>query len=553
MFSVRSVYRNLPLLLILITFLALFGCTQPDTFILKKTTVVDGNVSGEPGEVPFVGPDGNQLMVQTGFDFNSDTNTLNVSMLNVDNNIFTKCITLSDGNVYCSANDFPSPNLTGYSLINSPTNLTIVKTAPRLDFNINSSTLVGSFGASDPNNLQFSRNAFFDGVNWQRTFTNQYSLITQLLTTTTSGEYQIYGSAPAGNPITNFAKIFALDIVRRNFSVGVGAGKALTTGIDNAFFGTNAGEFVTTGNRNIAFGELALSRITTASNNVALGYYAGQLLNAGSGNSGSADSIFIGRDTRSALANQQNEIVIGRGARGKGSNTVVLGASDIVLTQLQGDVNVPKDLNVYGTVYANAYEGLSPFAFTGDTRMCRFAVNGKVVYEQIEFISGEYKSVIREDTTGLCSKTVLKSSVTDQNYFIVDGVPQLVTITENVFEEIWSKERTFDREEVYASLPVYVVGQEYFSYDVFVFNGELYEVLQTHISQSDWLPNLVPALYKVRVLQEYGEIREWIQPTHAGDSYMIGDKVLFNGQVYESLINNNVWSPAVYPQGWKLV
>lgn len=34
---------------------------------------------------------------------------------------------------------------------------------------------------------------------------------------------------------------------------------------------------------------------------------------------------------------------------------------------------------------------------------------------------------------------------------------------------------------------------------------------------------------------------------------MIGDKVLFNGQTYESIINNNTWSPADYPQGWKLI
>jgi hypothetical protein len=32
---------------------------------------------------------------------------------------------------------------------------------------------------------------------------------------------------------------------------------------------------------------------------------------------------------------------------------------------------------------------------------------------------------------------------------------------------------------------------------------------------------------------------------------MIGDKVSFEGKNYESLINNNVWSPAVYPAGWK--
>ena len=34
---------------------------------------------------------------------------------------------------------------------------------------------------------------------------------------------------------------------------------------------------------------------------------------------------------------------------------------------------------------------------------------------------------------------------------------------------------------------------------------------------------------------------------------MTGDKVRYNGKVYESLIDNNVWSPIGYPQGWKEV
>lgn len=46
---------------------------------------------------------------------------------------------------------------------------------------------------------------------------------------------------------------------------------------------------------------------------------------------------------------------------------------------------------------------------------------------------------------------------------------------------------------------------------------------------------------------------EWAQPLGAHDAYAIGAKVLFGGKVWESLIDNNVWSPSVYPQGWKEV
>ena len=48
-------------------------------------------------------------------------------------------------------------------------------------------------------------------------------------------------------------------------------------------------------------------------------------------------------------------------------------------------------------------------------------------------------------------------------------------------------------------------------------------------------------------------IAEWKQPTGAHDAYMIGDKVTYGAKVYESLLDSNVWSPDVYPNGWKLV
>ena len=32
-----------------------------------------------------------------------------------------------------------------------------------------------------------------------------------------------------------------------------------------------------------------------------------------------------------------------------------------------------------------------------------------------------------------------------------------------------------------------------------------------------------------------------------------GDRVLFNGSVYESLIDGNAYSPTAYPAGWKLI
>lgn len=52
---------------------------------------------------------------------------------------------------------------------------------------------------------------------------------------------------------------------------------------------------------------------------------------------------------------------------------------------------------------------------------------------------------------------------------------------------------------------------------------------------------------------EPADIPDWVQPTGAHDAYNKGDKVRFEGDVYESLIDGNVWSPSVYPAGWALV
>lgn len=46
-------------------------------------------------------------------------------------------------------------------------------------------------------------------------------------------------------------------------------------------------------------------------------------------------------------------------------------------------------------------------------------------------------------------------------------------------------------------------------------------------------------------------LAEFVQPTGAHDAYAKGTQVRYNGKVYESLIDNNVYSPDTYPAGWK--
>lgn len=99
----------------------------------------------------------------------------------------------------------------------------------------------------------------------------------------------------------------------------------------------------------------------------------------------------------------------------------------------------------------------------------------------------------------------------------------------------------------------YEVGKRYEAGDIFQYKGVAYTVVQKHVSQKDWEPDKTPALYKKTnstVENTNAVLQEFTQPTGAHDSYKKGDKVIFNNKVYESTIDNNVWAPSTYPQGW---
>ena len=80
---------------------------------------------------------------------------------------------------------------------------------------------------------------------------------------------------------------------------------------------------------------------------------------------------------------------------------------------------------------------------------------------------------------------------------------------------------------------------------------QLYKVVQEHASQDEWTPDATPALYDAFGLDESG-YPVWTQPAGAHDAYSVGDIVNYNGTLYESLIDGNVWSPEAYPAGWEV-
>ena len=111
-------------------------------------------------------------------------------------------------------------------------------------------------------------------------------------------------------------------------------------------------------------------------------------------------------------------------------------------------------------------------------------------------------------------------------------------------------------DQLIATFKPWTIGESVVKGDIRQYENGLYEVIQDHTTQADWQPSVAASLWRVytpnETLQGTEIIPDFVQPVST-NPYMTGDKVVFEGKVYESTIDNNVWSPTDYPQGWKSV
>lgn len=111
------------------------------------------------------------------------------------------------------------------------------------------------------------------------------------------------------------------------------------------------------------------------------------------------------------------------------------------------------------------------------------------------------------------------------------------------------------KQEIEQKYPNWQPSIQYSAGSVVNYDGKQYEILQDHTSQATWLPSETPSLYKELKSDKLADgtevIKDWSQPTGAHDAYNTGDKVIYDGKVYESLIDSNTYSPSGYPGGWQ--
>ena len=82
------------------------------------------------------------------------------------------------------------------------------------------------------------------------------------------------------------------------------------------------------------------------------------------------------------------------------------------------------------------------------------------------------------------------------------------------------------------------------------YDGTLYKCVQANEANAAYTPDVTVSLWARVLTDPSGEVLPWVQPDST-NPYMTGDRVSYNGHIYESTIDYNVYAPDVY--GWEMV
>ena len=96
-------------------------------------------------------------------------------------------------------------------------------------------------------------------------------------------------------------------------------------------------------------------------------------------------------------------------------------------------------------------------------------------------------------------------------------------------------------------------GNAYKKGDVVTHNGEQWV---STVTPNVWEPGVSGWHRQAETDPETGEpgVPEWVRPSGTHDAYQIGDRIRYNGRIYESIHPGaNTWSPDEYADAWKLI
>lgn len=147
-------------------------------------------------------------------------------------------------------------------------------------------------------------------------------------------------------------------------------------------------------------------------------------------------------------------------------------------------------------------------------------------------------------------------------------IPSLIANTTFVYEAFLGEFHNITQRDVLAAKPIiekavyslnsndlyglfnllnkWQIGQEYDDFNVVVYHNYIYKVLQHHIAVET--PDKSELYEKVE--RPINFIIEWEE---SNTPYSTGEKVRVGDNFYQSQIDNNVWSPTVFPAAWQLI
>jgi hypothetical protein len=279
--------------------------------------------------------------------------------------------------VFAWVNPSQSPPLGGGVLQTDNSGLKIVTTTQIISGNLTVNTGNVGIGTTNPNNLL----QVVDLINFDNTDFNTFLGYQAGKNVVSGAQYNTFIGYQAGfssstaasstadyNTAIGYQALYSNTTGLYNTAIGIFALYSNTEGGVNTAVGPYALYNNTTGDSNTAVGDGALLRNTTGYYNTAVGSNAGSYTgDITTSNATSTYSVYIGANTRASFSGATNEIVIGYGAVGAGSNSVVLGNDSITRTILKGNVGI-------GTTTPN-YE----LDVVGDVRWSGFVRNNIIV------------------------------------------------------------------------------------------------------------------------------------------------------------------------------
>lgn len=133
-------------------------------------------------------------------------------------------------------------------------------------------------------------------------------------------------------------------------------------------------------------------------------------------------------------------------------------------------------------------------------------------------------------------------------------IPAAKRLLQKVANPILSNAETLTEQDIEDAKSLYDnwngEGIDYQVGNKVVYNNELYEVIQSHSSQNDWTPDVVPALFNK--FKPAGQVNEWDYPV----AYALNEEVTYNGTTYKCIqahTSQEGWKPDSTASLWSAI